>query len=48
MCVDFTNLNKTYPKDAYLLPSINKLVDGTSEARFLSFVNAHSSYNQIK
>jgi len=30
MCVDFTNLNKVYPKDSYSLPSIDSLVDSTS------------------
>jgi len=28
MCTDFTDLNKAYPKDAYPLPSIDRLVDG--------------------
>ena len=27
MCVDFTDLNKAFPKDSYPLPSINALVD---------------------
>ena len=27
MCVDFTDLNKTYPKDCYPLPWIDLLVD---------------------
>ena len=31
MCTDYTNMNRAYPKDAYPLPSINRLVDGTSE-----------------
>ena len=48
MCVDFTFLNNVCPKDAYPLPSIDKLVDGALEARFLSFMDAYSSYNQIK
>ena len=46
--MDFTYLNKACPKDAYLLPSINKLVDGALEAKFLSFIETFSSYNQIK
>ena len=29
MCVDFTNLNKAFPKDRYSLPHINLLVDST-------------------
>lgn len=30
MCVDFTNLNKAYPKDSFLLPRIDQLVDSTT------------------
>lgn len=47
MCVDFTYLNKTCPKDSYPLPSINKLVDGASGHTMLSFLDAYSRYNQI-
>jgi len=47
MCMDFTDLNKTCPKDAYLLSSIDRLVDGASGHNFLSFLDAYSGYNQI-
>ncbi|XP_015935314.1 uncharacterized protein LOC107461347 [Arachis duranensis] len=47
MCVDFTNLNKACPKDAYLLPCIDKLVDNASGFKALSFMDAYSGYNQI-
>ncbi|XP_057742915.1 uncharacterized protein LOC130961187 [Arachis stenosperma] len=47
MCVDFTNLNKACPKDAYPLPCIDKLVDNASGYNALSFLDAYSSYNQI-
>ena len=30
MCVDFIDLNKACPKDSYLLPRINVLVDSTA------------------
>jgi len=30
MCTNFTDLNKACPKDAYPLPSIDRLVDGAS------------------
>jgi hypothetical protein len=30
MCVDFTDLNKSCPKDPYPLPSIDRLIDGAS------------------
>ena len=48
MCVDFTDLNKTCPKDSYLLPQIDLLVDLTVGYQLLSFMDAFSSYNQIK
>ncbi|GAU47561.1 hypothetical protein TSUD_404080 [Trifolium subterraneum] len=48
MCVDFTNLNKACPKDPYSLPNIDRLIDGASGYRTLSFMDAYSGYNQIK
>jgi len=48
MCVDFTDLNKACPKDSYLLPSIDALVDSASGCKMLSFMDAFSGYNQIK
>ncbi|KAK2425775.1 hypothetical protein QL285_024519 [Trifolium repens] len=48
MCVDFTDLNKAYPKDPYPLPSIDRLIDGASGYKTLSFMDAYSGYNQIK
>jgi len=47
MCTDFTDLNKACPKDAYPLPSIDRLVDGASGHNLLSFLDAYSGYNQI-
>nr|KYP64516.1 Transposon Ty3-G Gag-Pol polyprotein [Cajanus cajan] len=47
MCVDYTDLNKACPKDAYPLPSIDRLVDGASGYAMLSFLDAYSGYNQI-
>ena len=48
MCVDFTDLNKACPKDSYPLPNIDALVDSASGCKMLSFLDAFSSYNQIK
>jgi hypothetical protein len=48
MCVDFTDLNKACPKDPYPLPSIDRLIDGASGYRTLSFMDAYSGCNQIK
>ena len=47
MCVDYTDLNKVCPKDLYPLPSINGLVDATSDFRLLTFMDTYSGYNQI-
>jgi hypothetical protein len=48
MCVDFTDLNKACPKDPYPLPSIDRLIDGASGYKTLSFMDAYSGYNQIR
>ncbi|XP_061371625.1 uncharacterized protein LOC133314196 [Gastrolobium bilobum] len=47
MCVDYTDLNKVCPKDAYPFPSIDQLVDNASGFKILSFMDAYSSCNQI-
>ena len=48
MCVDFTDLNKAYPKDSYLLSHIDQLVDSTIGHKLLSFMDAFLGYNQIR
>ena len=48
MCVDFTDLNKTCPKDRYPLPQVDVLVDSTAQHQLLSFMDAFSRYNQIR
>ena len=30
MCINYTDLNKAYPKNSYSLPSIDELVDAAS------------------
>lgn len=47
MYVDYTDLNRAFPKDAYPLPNIDKLVGNSSGYKFLSFMDAYSRYNQI-
>nr|XP_018682885.1 PREDICTED: uncharacterized protein LOC108953088 [Musa acuminata subsp. malaccensis] len=47
MCVDYTNLNRACPKDCYLLPRIDQLVDATTGHELLTFMDAFSGYNQI-
>ena len=48
ICVDFTDLNKACPKDSYLLPWIDILVDSTARHQLLSFIDAFSGYKYIK
>ena len=46
--MDFIDLNKACPKDGYLLPCIDQLMDSTAGHKLLSFMDAFSSYNQIR
>jgi dsDNA-binding SOS-regulon protein len=48
VCVDYTSLNKHCPKDPFLLPRIDQIIDSTAGCARLSFLDAYSSYNQIK
>ena len=48
MCVNFTDLNRACPKDSYPVLRIDTLVDSTARHKLLSFMDAFSSYNQIK
>ncbi|XP_019194876.1 PREDICTED: uncharacterized protein LOC109188702 [Ipomoea nil] len=47
MCVDYTDLNKAYPKDPFPLPRIDQLVDETAGSVLLSFMDAFRGYHQI-
>ena len=47
MCVDYTSLNKAYPKDPFPLPRIDQIVDPTSGCKTLCFLDAYSGYHQI-
>ncbi|XP_021807305.1 uncharacterized protein LOC110751178 [Prunus avium] len=47
VCVDYTDLNKAWPKDNFPLPRIDQLVDSISGNQLLSFMDAYSGYNQI-
>lgn len=47
ICVDYTNLNQVFPKDAFPVPSVDKLVDSASGFCLLSFLDAYFEYNQI-
>ena len=47
MCVDYTVLNKACPKDHFLLPRIDQIVNSTSGCDILSFLDAYLGYHQI-
>jgi hypothetical protein len=47
MCVDYTSLNKAYPKDPFPLPHIDQVVDSTLGCETLCFLNAYFGYHQI-
>jgi hypothetical protein len=48
MCIDYTSLNKAYPKDPYPLPRIDQIVDSTSGCDLLSFLDAYSGFHQTQ
>jgi hypothetical protein len=48
MCVDYSSLNKACPKHPFPLPRIDQIVDSTVGCELLSFLDAYSSYHQIK
>jgi hypothetical protein len=48
MCIDYTSLNKAYPKDPYPFPCIDQIVDSTSGCDLLSFLDAYTGFHQIQ
>ena len=47
VCVDYTHLNDACPKDSFLLPHIDQIVDASTGHGMLSFLDAFSGYHQI-
>ena len=47
ICIDYTDLNKACPRDAYPLPNIGWLVDGADSNKVLNFLDAYYGYNKI-
>ena len=45
MCVNFTDLNKAYPKDPFPVPQINQLVDATVGHPQMIFLDALQGYH---
>ena len=47
LCIDFTDINRAFPKDSFPLPRIDLIVDATAGHELLSFMDAFFGYNQI-
>jgi ribonuclease HI len=47
MCIDFIDLNKACPKDKFLLPRIDSLVDAAASSELMSLLDYYSGYHQI-
>jgi hypothetical protein len=47
MRIDFTGLNKEWPKDEFPLPRIDSLVDATATSELMSLVDCYSGYHHI-
>ena len=45
--MNFTDLNKGYPKDPFLMPQINQLMDAMMGHPQMSFLDAFQEYHQI-
>ncbi|CAL2239131.1 unnamed protein product [Prunus armeniaca] len=45
--VDYRNLNEASPKDKYLMPMADMLVDEAAHKQMLSFMDGNVGYNQI-
>jgi hypothetical protein len=45
--VDFRNLNRVTPKDEYMMPIADLLVDSASGNKVISFLDGNVGYNQI-
>ena len=47
VCVDFRDLNVDTPKDMYVMPIADMLVDSTANNELLSFMDGFFGYNHI-
>ena len=47
MCVDYTDLNKHYPKDPFGLPRIDEVIDSIAGCELLCFLDCYSGYHHI-
>jgi hypothetical protein len=47
MCIDFTDLNKVFPKDEFPLPRIDSLVDAVASSELMSLLDCYLGYHHI-
>jgi hypothetical protein len=47
MCIDYTDLNKHYPKDPFGLSRIDRVIDSTAGCALLCFLDCYSGYHLI-
>ena len=47
VCVDFTDLNKAFPKDPFPMPKIDQLIDAIVGHPWMSLLDAFQGYHQI-
>jgi hypothetical protein len=47
VCIDFRDLNKATPMDAYPMPIADMLVDAAAGHKVISFMDGNAGYNQI-
>jgi hypothetical protein len=47
VCIDFRNLNRATPKDEYLMPIADKLINNASRNKIISFLDSNAGYNHI-
>src|SRR4051812_3144259 len=41
LCIDYTDLNKAFPKDPFALPHIDQIIDSTAGCELLCFLDAY-------
>ncbi|GKC48867.1 hypothetical protein Tco_1071612 [Tanacetum coccineum] len=46
MCIDFTSLNKAFPKDSYPFPEIDQKVESLEGFKLKCFLDAYKGYHQ--
>jgi hypothetical protein len=45
--VDFRDINKATPKDEYIMPVVERLINAAAGNKILSFADGNAGYNQI-